>query len=1259
MSSVSNQKERVCGRAKIIPFAIILVIQPIVHSSRTETISRRNSILGIEEQKVEYVIEENCPVGTSIGVLPPPQSKSSLHSGKFAGYLDYKPSYRLDSQSDLLSLGENDGSLFTKAPIDAEALCRTGDDHDYGNPKAPLVRVLSSLDSNYNRKGDGNGITCSADGQVLVHAGANAIMPDGTLLATYRITIQILDVDDNWPEFHPAHWHRRLKETYYRRGRRIDLPRACDADLRSENRAIYYRLQSAESDSNSNNSFDNIPFRLEVSSSGQPSLILTKDLDAELSRHYRLVLVAFGPPTKRRESNTAGEPGHLKMLKSRLLLDIEVEDMNDNEPHFPEQSYNITISENTPPGSAIFQFKAYDLDSTANLTYSFGSSEDSSSVGSVFEVEPDGKVKLRTLVDHEQQQTFALPVRVSDGEFDARSVLYVQVTDVNDEPPEFEINPVQLVVDENAPAGRLIGRVHIHDRDGKTLNGKLKCAEPVGLKGQQALTFQPDPASNPYSLTYDLKTRTTLDRENPLNLRENHLFVYLVCSDGNDFPVNDAHMSKHTSTMTATLTVRDMNDCQPKFSELIYHAFIYENNVVGQKIIQVNATDMDEGDNARVAYSVLDTVNFRMDSTSGWITANVVFDREVRDSYQVTVVATDQGSPSLSSAVLLNLTVVDLNDNEPEIAPCEKKSVNNDGEKWDRFNSFYARENFPINTYLGDVVAGDDDADENAKLTFQLVPSGVHSEAVPFTLLKNGSLYTKRKLDREYKNQYFVAIRVSDNSHVNPLTTTGTICIYVQDANDNAPVFTEPPNLLPFITDVRKEFNLSENYSLLYDQPAGTMDFGKSHGKDSVGDTTNIFYQVQSKWKHASIHVSVYERPGYPVTRLKAEDTDAGNNGRIIYEIRELGRSLDDPLTARNPLLVVDATSGDVTVSRVMTAEDLGSHIFEVKARNTRGPHSSFDKKLLLIIVEGKPQSGTKSPVFYSGSLSENTARIVAVAVITGVLLLSATCIVSCICCCYSNSKRRERSQGSKFTISFSKKVDMDKVPTPPAVSERFDPSSLICTDSSALPMSCILVPRTKEGKLSSSEMYPKYSDAAVSLEVIAPETIGLDTVVSNSIMERTGSEEITKDQSFEEQCFHIRSSSGVTNILAEQSGIMSEIPIETAFSTFDETEHQSLLTKTSATVCFHITETEPLSHFHLTNTVSPNPFGIFGTRKQPVDSSINKSDLFHSGFHSGNVAPDSELRLDLTNAGFLRPNMVTIYKSGEAVLDEANHEVV
>ncbi|OON23864.1 hypothetical protein X801_00234 [Opisthorchis viverrini] len=206
-------------------------------------------------------------------------------------------------------------------------------------------------------------VTCSQNGAVTVHLDVNAIMSDSSLRAVHRISVRVQDLNDNGPKFSQVRWHRRLKEVLYRKGRRLDLPKASDADLLDEYSRIQYRLEPISNSTTKSNKLD-IPFRLEVTPSGQPGLVLTEDLDAETNARHEFVLVAYSSapvwnpsPSGKWSGLERGKMASQVPIptEDRLYIEIEVADMNDNEPRFDSPSYKVSIAEDTPPGTMIYK----------------------------------------------------------------------------------------------------------------------------------------------------------------------------------------------------------------------------------------------------------------------------------------------------------------------------------------------------------------------------------------------------------------------------------------------------------------------------------------------------------------------------------------------------------------------------------------------------------------------------------------------------------------------------------------------------------------------------------------------------------------------------------------------------------------------------------------------------------------------------------------------------------------------------------------
>lgn len=100
---------------------------------------------------------------------------------------------------------------------------------------------------------------------------------------------------------------------------------------------------------------------------------------------------------------------------------------------------------------------------------------------------------------------------------------------------------------------------------------------------------------------------------------------------------------------------------------------------------------------------------FGIYSNSGWIYLRDAVDRETRDRYELTVIASDNGSPQLLVKTRVTINVLDANDNDPRFLK--------------DFYDFSIEENRQRGTVVGRVVAKDIDLDANAAIRYSLIPS--------------------------------------------------------------------------------------------------------------------------------------------------------------------------------------------------------------------------------------------------------------------------------------------------------------------------------------------------------------------------------------------------------------------------------------------------------------------------------------------------------------------------------------------------------
>ncbi|KAF5406407.1 Protocadherin gamma-A1 [Paragonimus heterotremus] len=538
--------------------------------------------LSTVQYRIRYAITENQPEDLRIGKLDEDLLQTpEIRQSELFNLLQTSKSgmirYQLRESSQYFRLNEQTSVLSTTTSIDLETLC----------PR-------------YCREG-------ATRGQLNLFI---SIGYESRLLALLHVEVTVIDVDDNPPQFPvtvPRPYVLQFKEVIYRSGQQIELPKAVDLDVQPDHAEIAYRLKAHPEDQS--HALD--VFKLLTRNDSRLMLVLQQDLDYETVKLYRFYLVAYSPRLDDRGRKHYISPPQPN-FKDQLEIRVEVLNINDIEPVFPQAVYNVQLPEDTSVGTVIYTLKAIDRDENATIIYSMESGLNMNT-NDMFEVESDGRVILVQSLDYEKQTKYALTVRASDGEFYALTRLDVIVTDMNDELPEFVTNPSALTVEENQPGQTPVGQLFIKDRDSPEVNGQVSCHEPKHLVSRQPLLFYPEvnrhfggpslPANSDLNSNngaimtpsrssetqvyqqFSLLTRIKFDREVDPHVYES----LLICVDGQSLDDgSEVKMKQLTTTLTISLTVTDQNDNLPVFEKQHYEAELRENCPIGTKVIQVS-----------------------------------------------------------------------------------------------------------------------------------------------------------------------------------------------------------------------------------------------------------------------------------------------------------------------------------------------------------------------------------------------------------------------------------------------------------------------------------------------------------------------------------------------------------------------------------------------------------------------------------------------------------------------------------------------
>ena len=231
-------------------------------------------------------------------------------------------------------------------------------------------------------------------------------------------------------------------------------------------------------------------------------------------------------------------------------------------------------------------------------------------------------------------------------------------------------------------------------------------------------------------------------------------------------------ISGKQTTARLNITVLDMNDNAPIFSNSTYKATIVENQPP-ITVVSVIATDADQGSNKDLTYRIMDgNIGdvFTIDSLTGRISSLKSLDREEHDSYVLKVVAEDKGIPSLQSQTRVEIDVVDQNDNSPQFVKVA--------------HTFSVYENSGAMTNLGLIDATDLDSGENGRISYSIETSS--SSDLFIVNMTTGELTLKDSLDYESTKNLTVKIWAKD-SGVPSRNSSAVVTINVLDINDNPP----------------------------------------------------------------------------------------------------------------------------------------------------------------------------------------------------------------------------------------------------------------------------------------------------------------------------------------------------------------------------------------------------------------------------------------------------------------------------------------
>ncbi|XP_068038381.1 protocadherin-17 isoform X3 [Anomalospiza imberbis] len=566
-------------------------------------------------------------------------------------------------------------------------------------------------------------------------------------------------------------------------------------------------------------------------------------------------------------------------------------------------------------------------------------------------------------------------------------MIKVEIQDLNDNAPSFPSDQVDMDISENAAPGTRFPLTSAHDPDAgdNGLRTYLLTRDDYGL-------FSLDVKSRGDGTKFpELVIQKPLDRE-----EQSHHTLVLTALDGGDPP--------RSGTVQINVRLIDSNDNSPIFEAASYVVELPENAPLGTAVIDLNATDADEGTNGEVLYSfsgyaperVRDL--FSIDPQSGLIRVKGNLDYEESGLIEIDVQARDLGPNPIPAHCKVTVRLIDRNDNAPTIGFVSVRQG-------------ALSEAAPPGTVIALVRVTDRDSGKNGQLQCRVLGGGGGPGAVPFTLEENYdnfyTVVTDRPLDREAQDEYNVTIVARDGGNP-PLNSTKSFSVRILDENDNPPRFSKnlyvlqvPENNIPgeYLGSVlAQDPDLGQNGTVSYSILPGHVGDVSIYTYVSVNPTNGAIYALRSfnyeQTKHfefrvlakdsgsphresnATVRVTVLDvndnaplivlpalindtaelqvprnaGVGYPVGTVRALDSDFGESGRLTYEIVEGNEE---------HLFEMDPTSGEIRTLHPYWEELSPVAELVVKVSDHGKPSLSAVAKLIVRALAGPlPEAG-------------------------------------------------------------------------------------------------------------------------------------------------------------------------------------------------------------------------------------------------------------------------------------------------------------
>jgi protocadherin Fat 1/2/3 len=492
----------------------------------------------------------------------------------------------------------------------------------------------------------------------------------------------------------------------------------------------------------------------------------------------------------------SGVPRKVGFGKVRIV----VEDVNDNPPKFSQDFYNVSVSENSPPGKVV---RLISSDNLVSKGFTFKLVNDYNQLFSVNSGSKGLNLVTNKQLDFEEQKLYEIQVLALDGSFgnqpNTQAYIIVNVEDVNDNHPVVYHSNQHVIIMRDLPVGSPITKITASDAD-SGIYGEVNFAMVTSFGSE---LFSIDSNTGLIKLSKPLTGKT----DDSYNLS-------IAVSDGGE-------PSLRTKTYVSILVIQRTSGVKVIGGKSgISQYVVNENRPAGEKIAELGGSEIPASKRNNYAFSIIDGTDvtmFNATDKSGWLTTTASLDREQVPYYWLTVLISKKKSKQVHSIMQILIKVEDDNDNGPIFYPPVYESK------------------IPENTNEGEfviaVTANDADSGENGNLTYAIIQG---NEEGHFQIDAATGIITTTDIQLDFESQRMIRLQVSatDGGKYRK-TSQATVTIYVQDENDNYPNFHRNPTVHYSVSDTS-------------DLPANTL-LGQvyAHDKDD-GKNGALTFRIKS-----------------------------------------------------------------------------------------------------------------------------------------------------------------------------------------------------------------------------------------------------------------------------------------------------------------------------------------------------------------------------------------------------------------------------